>query len=77
MAPLLISALTMIRLWLARAGVPLPLAPLPAAIATAFARIFGLGILLGRIGATSRLWSGIKTRLIALVTLEPILVAGG
>jgi VIT1/CCC1 family predicted Fe2+/Mn2+ transporter len=64
-------------LWLARAGVALPLAPVPAAIATAFICIFGLGIFLGRIGATSPLWSGIKTLLVALVTMALILLVGG
>jgi len=77
LAPLLISALILTPLWLAQAGIPLPLAPLPAAIATAFACIFGLGLFLGRVAGTSRLWSGVKTLLIALATMALILLVGG
>ena len=51
----------------------LPLAPLPAAIATAFLCIFGLGVFLGRVGGTSWLWSGVKTLSIALGTFLIIL----
>lgn len=76
LAPLVISILIMTPLWLARAGVPLPVAPVPAAMATAFVCIFGLGVFLGRIGSTSPLWSGIKTLLIALVTMALILLVG-
>jgi predicted membrane protein (TIGR00267 family) len=76
-APLLISVLIIAPLWLAAAGFALPLEPVPAAIATAFACIFGLGLFLGRIGGTSALWSGIKTVLIALVTMGLILLVGG
>lgn len=76
LAPLLASAIIMTPLWLDRAGVALPAKPLPAAIATAFACIFGLGVFLGRIGETSPVWSGIKTLLIALMTMALILLLG-
>lgn len=68
-APVLMSLIIIVPLWLAQAGVALPLAPLPAAIAMAFLCIFGLGVFLGRVGGTSWLWSGLKTLLIALVTV--------
>lgn len=73
-APVLMSLVVIAPLWLARAGIPLPLEPLPAAIATAFLCIFGLGVFLGRVGGTSWWWSGIKTLLIALVTVLIILL---
>jgi predicted membrane protein (TIGR00267 family) len=74
MAPLLMSLIIITPLWLARNGVLLPLAPLQSAIAVAFLCIFGLGIFLGRVGRTSWLWSGLKTLLVALITVLIILV---
>ncbi len=73
-APLLMALIIITPLWLARAGVTLPLAPLPASIGTAFVCIFGLGVFLGRVGGTSWLLSGIKTVIIALVTVLIILL---
>ncbi len=73
-APLLMSLLIIAPLWLAHAGLVLPLAPLPAAITTAFVLIFGLGLFLGRVGGTSWLRSGVKTLLIACVTVLLILL---
>jgi len=71
-APLVLSLAIIAPLWLARAGVPLPLPPLHAAIVVAFLCIFGLGAFLGRVGGTSWLWSGAKTLVIALVTVALI-----
>jgi predicted membrane protein (TIGR00267 family) len=73
-SPVLLSLIIIAPLWLARAGVPLPLEPLSAAIATAFLCIFSLGVFLGRVGGTSLLASGVKTLLIALVTVGLILI---
>jgi predicted membrane protein (TIGR00267 family) len=73
-APLLMSLIIITPLWLAHAGMALPLAPLPTSIATALLCIFGLGVFLGRVGGTSWLWSGIKTLLVALVTMLIILL---
>jgi predicted membrane protein (TIGR00267 family) len=73
-APLLLSLIIITPLWLARAGVALPLEPLPGAIATALLCIFALGVFLGRVGGTSWLWSGIKSLLIAAVTVLIILL---
>ena len=73
-SPVLLCLIIITPLWLARAGVALPLAPLPMAIATAFVCIFGLGVFLGRIGGASWLWSGIKTLAIAFFTVLIILL---
>lgn len=67
-APLVISLLILIPIWLANAGVPLPMSPLYAAIIVALVLIFLLGVFLGRIASTSWLRSGIRTLLLALVT---------
>jgi predicted membrane protein (TIGR00267 family) len=72
-SPLFFALIILLPLWLARAGINLPLAPLPAAISTAFLSIFGLGVFLGAVGGTSWLWSGIKSLLIAGVTVLLIL----
>ncbi len=76
-APVLLAAVIIAPLWLARAGLSLPVAPLTASIATAFVCIFGLGAFLGRVGGTSWLWSGLKTALIGLVTVGIILLLEG
>ena len=73
-APVLMSLIVITPLWLARAGVALPLAPLPTAIAVAFVCIFGLGVFLGRVGGTSWVWSGIKALLIGLLAVAIILI---
>jgi len=73
-APLLMSLIIITPLWLANAGTALPMSPLPASIVTALLCIFGLGVFLGRVGGTSWLWSGIKTLLVALVTMLIILL---
>lgn len=73
-SPLLLSLIIITPLWLARTGIALPLAPLPASIATAFFCIFCLGLFLGRVGGTSLLWSGIKSLLIAAATVLIILL---
>jgi predicted membrane protein (TIGR00267 family) len=73
-APLALSLIIIAPLWLARAGVVLPLAPLVASIITAFLCIFALGVYLGRVGGTSLLWSGIKSLLIAGATVLIILL---
>ena len=67
-APLIISLLILIPLWLSNAGIPLPLPPLYAAIIIALLLAFLLGVFLGRIAGISWLRSGIQTLLIAIVT---------
>jgi predicted membrane protein (TIGR00267 family) len=76
-APLLIALLIMAPLWLAQAGVALPWSPLYAAVAVAFLLIFLLGVFLGRIARVSWWLSGLKTLLIALLTVGLILLFAG
>jgi len=76
-APLIVSLLILTPLWLARAGVSLPLPPLYTAIAVALASIFMLGVFLGRIGGTSWLRSGIRTLSIAVLTALLIFLFAG
>jgi len=76
-APLLISLLILIPLWLAQAGVVLPWSPLHAAVAVALVLIFLLGVFLGRVARMSWWLSGLKTLLIALVTAGLILLVAG
>ena len=77
-APLIISLLILMPLWLANAGMPMPLSPLYFAIIIALLLIFLLGIFLGKIAGISWLRSGLQTLLIAGVTAALIyLFAGG
>ena len=68
LAPLIISLLILIPLWLSSAGIPLPLSPLYAAIVVALLLTFLLGVFLGRIADISWLRSGIQTLLVAVLT---------
>ncbi len=72
-APLVFSLIIIAPLWLAQAGVPIPLGPLPFAIAMALGCIFALGIFLGRIGGSHWLLSGVKALLVGLMTMLLIL----
>lgn len=67
-APLFISLLILLPLWLSKAGFALPLSPLYAAVSVAFVLIFLLGVLLGRIAGISWLRSGVQTLLVAVTT---------
>lgn len=73
-SPLLLCALIVSPLWLAQTGLALPFPPLSTAIATALCCIFGLGLFLGQIAGSSWLLSGIKTLLIAGITMLIILL---
>lgn len=73
-APLAFSVVILTPLWLAHHQAPMPLDPILAAIAVAFAIIFLLGVLLGWISGRSWLWMGLRTMLIALVTSGLILL---
>ena len=76
-APLTVSVLILVPLWLANAGVALPLPPLHLSIAVAVASIFMLGVFLGRIGGTHWLRSGIRMLSIALLTAALIYLLTG
>ena len=68
-APLIISLVIMIPLWLSESGVVLFIAPLYASIVIALMLIFMLGVFLGRISEISWFRSGVQTLLIALLTV--------
>ena len=76
-APLIISLLILIPLWLSNAGISLPLPPLYAAIIIALLLVFLLGVFLGRIAGISWLRSGVQTLLIAIVTAALIYMFAG
>jgi predicted membrane protein (TIGR00267 family) len=76
-APLFISLLILVPLWLSHAGVSMPFEPLYIAIAIALALIFLLGVLLGRIAGISWLLSGIQTLLVAVITAALIYLFAG
>lgn len=77
-APLVISLLILVPLWLSHAGMVLPISPLYAAILVALLLVFLLGVFLGRIAGISWLRSGIQTLLVAVLTAALIyLFAGG
>ena len=73
LSPLLFSLIIISPLWLAQAGMALPMGPLPLAIALALGCLFALGVFLGRIGGTHWLLSGVKSLLIGVVTMLVIL----
>jgi predicted membrane protein (TIGR00267 family) len=77
LSPLLISLCILIPLWVAGAGLALPLLPLDAAIALAFGIIFLLGAYLGRIGQTFWLTAGLKALLVAAITTAVISLLNG
>ncbi|MBV1930133.1 MAG: hypothetical protein KUG71_00330 [Porticoccaceae bacterium] len=78
LAPLIISLLILMPLWLGSLGVPLPVSPLYAAILVALMLIFLLGVFLGRVADISWLRSGLQTLLVAVATAALIyLFVGG
>lgn len=68
LSPLLISLFIITPLWIAEAGLALPMQPLDAALTLAFGTIFLLGAYLGRIGHASWLAGGLKALLVAAIT---------
>ncbi len=76
-APLVISLLILLPLWLSKAGLFLPLSPLYAAIIVALVLIFLLGVFLGQIAGISWLRSGLQTLLVAFITAALIYLFAG
>ena len=76
-APLFISLLILLPLWLTQAGLQLPMPPLQAAVAVALLLIFLLGVLLGQIAGISWLRSGAQTLLVAIITAALIYLFTG
>jgi predicted membrane protein (TIGR00267 family) len=68
-APLIVSLLIIAPLWLATQGVTFIIAPLQGAIFIAIVIIFLFGVFLGRLSGVTWLVSGIKTLLIAVLTM--------
>jgi len=77
LAPLVISLIIMIPLWLANMGIALPVPPLYASILVALLLTFLLGVFLGRIAGTSWLRSGVQTLLVAMLTATLIYLFAG
>ena len=67
-APLFISLIILMPLWLSNAGIVMPFSPLHAAIVIALLLIFLLGVFLGRISGMSMLRSGLQTLVLAMAT---------
>jgi predicted membrane protein (TIGR00267 family) len=72
LAPLVISLLILMPLWLSKVGFLLPLPPLYAAIIVALFLVFLLGLFIGHIAKASWLRSGIQTLLVAALTAAMI-----
>jgi predicted membrane protein (TIGR00267 family) len=68
LAPLILSLLIMMPLWLSLIGIYLPMDPYLLAIEVAFILIFLLGVFLGRISGTFWLLSGLQSLSIAIIT---------
>ena len=67
-APLIISLLILIPLFISKSGIVLPVSPLYIAILIALFLIFLLGVFLGRIADISWFRSGIQTLIVASIT---------
>jgi predicted membrane protein (TIGR00267 family) len=76
-APLFISLLILLPLWLFKAGLVMPVSPLYAAILIALVMVFMLGVLLGQIAGISWLRSGLQTMLVAVITAALIYLFTG
>ena len=75
-SPLLLSLVILLPLFFAEQGHALPSSPFMNAITIALICIFFLGVFLSKISKTFWLWSGLKTLIIALVTMGIILLFG-
>jgi predicted membrane protein (TIGR00267 family) len=76
-APLLICLFILMPLWLADAGIWLPMEPLYCAMFMALVMVFLLGVFLGRIAGTWWLRSGIETMILAVITATLIYLITG
>ena len=75
-APLLLSLVILLPLFFAEQFLPLPSSPFINAIVVALICIFSLGVFLGKISKTFWLWSGLRTLIIAIITVAIILFFG-
>jgi predicted membrane protein (TIGR00267 family) len=73
LAPFVFSLLIITPLWLAKAHLLVSVNPLVAAMFVALTMIFLLGVFLGRVSGVFWLWSGIRTLIVAVLTMLVIL----
>lgn len=73
-APFLFSLLILTPLWLAKANRLVFVNPLVAATLIALTTIFLLGVFLGRVSGVFWLWSGVRTLIVAVLTMLVIMV---
>lgn len=76
LAPLLLSLVILLPLLFAEQFHALPTSPFINAIVVALICIFSLGVFLGKISKTFWLWSGLRTLIIAIITVAIILFFG-
>jgi len=76
LSPLLLSLLILLPLFVAAQGYTLPSSPFINAIVVALICVFFLGVFLGKISKSFWLWSGLRTLIIAIVTVVIILFFG-
>jgi predicted membrane protein (TIGR00267 family) len=76
LSPLLLSLLILMPLFAVKQGYTLPFSPFINAIIIALICIFFLGVFLGKISGSFWLWSGLRTLIIAIVTVAIILFFG-
>jgi predicted membrane protein (TIGR00267 family) len=76
LSPLLLSLVILLPLFFAEQAHALPSSPFINAIVVALICIFFLGVFLGKISKTFWLWSGLRTLIIAIVTVAIILFFG-
>jgi len=69
LAPFLIGLFIILPLWLAQAGVVMPMAPLEVSLLMVLLVLFLLGIVIGNVRGTFWLWSGLHTLLVACLTV--------
>ena len=77
LAPLLISLLILLPLWLANQGVYQPISPLSTAFIIALTLVFLLGVFLGKITGVSWFRSGLQTSFLAALTAALIYMFSG
>ena len=76
LSPLILSLLILLPLFIAAQGYTLPVSPFLSAIAAALICVFFLGVFLGKISKSFWLWSGLRTLVIAIITVTIILSLG-
>jgi VIT1/CCC1 family predicted Fe2+/Mn2+ transporter len=77
LAPLFISLLILLPLWLYKSGVVLPMSPLIISVFIAMTVIFLLGVFLSRVSGMSWWRSGIRTLMVGILTAALIFVFVG